>query len=1564
MHGLGRPAGRRLVGLWSTLAAILLCCITAAQLRGQQLPQAESWTPEQSLLVRTPKDPQLAALIDEAGSLIENQQYDAAIDLLQGILEDGGDHFRIASGRPESSTLDYAETLLRQLPPDAAEIYRRRYDPAAEQQLNSARSRGQIAEMLNVARLYPLTVAAREARHVAAEAAFDQGETALAARIWKRQLADTAPSEERTKLLLKICQAWTLAGQPDAAATEMQELSQLAQSMPLDYAGQKLTPPSAPDSAWLNKVFGPIPALVPRQGDDWRISGGLPRRWGVGSAVSPVQRGSWTYPLIDRYDTFTEGRDATFRGLLKGIEKPRQHADHQGQVQLSPIVVGSPLIVGDTVLVAGVGSVKALDSRTGAIRWSGVVRDDTFLYWSWRNYEEKDVNGTHDRLVDLYLGQRSWINQTAASLASDGKQVYAISGTGMVGAHLRNMFVRNGVQQSPGELVPPSENRLLAYDISTGLLRWEAGGPPVVSDFNPSGAAPHDEKPLAGAFFLGAPLPVDGQLLVLAEDHGQIRVFSLSPESGEEQWSLPLLNPNASIANDDTRRMFGLSPAYAGGLLICPTGEGTVVAVDPIYRRVVWTHQFHHPVESVDPRAFAMMRFQRNRVGGESPLLQLLQQRRWLETAPILTAGRIIWAPPESQQLICLEFETGKPLWQVPRGDGLFIATCTERHCLIVGERSLQAVRLSDGKIAWSQEIQKPTGRGVVTAGQYILPVSTNELISIDLRSGRILARSSIDPAYRAGALVAARGQMIMQTTSEIVGLQPLSHLTEEIAQQLESAEFRARALSEQGEILMFQGKANEAESVLRASLEIQESAPTRRLLAWSLLDRLKSDYTASRDMVPELKQMITDGDQLALLLRLHAAGLEAAGDRTAAFQEYLNLIRTIPPSESMVELSSGHLVREDRWLRGRLTDLYDSSSESQRESMRQMWSNLASQLSESNRPQLAAILGIELAPELYLELAQSNRLDSFMTQRVYWNLSESRDPALNGVAIHSLIKHELSLQRSTFIGPLLNRLRHELAGSQIEAGVNGTKLLEQLVDDKDFQKIVATLSATDSTPQVNVNMSGGVLQQRDVIPVLGTRRGPYADWQFTLEKNPGQSAHCCDASGRTRHTLNLDVLGERNLRPVRYVQTDSQLVMLVFRDRFVVISPMDQGGNQNQFHTRAMATLTPQPLPLERQQREFESKPGVRDALYPNGNDSYFGNVGPLAFDTLCYQSGDEIFAISPHLKDRKVLWRKSGVPPGSEICADEHYVILIPPLEGKMMVLRSADGVQIAERALPAGLVERQRADWGRYFLVQRNENGLTGGKNQDTDTNARPTQTTWAMYDPVTNRDAWSQTFPAGTRWSPVDGGDLAFLDPAGTIHLIDDQTGASLWSTPAVSHIEPSSGFTVASDAERLYLHVAGPVQPTQPEIREYIHPTNTSLVHVNGAIVAMDRLAGKMVWTRDVEQQLFRASVPVGSGLLGYSAQRRIEKTDAKRETASNWLLFLNRRTGETVLERTNARAGVGDGWARPSAGVMLLRISGQDFRLTWEVDPETQGPSAVPEQEEPQETPADDIKMQ
>src|SRR6185503_13024 len=150
--------------------------------------------------------------------------------------------------------------------------------------------------------------------------------------------------------------------------------------------------------------------------------------------------------------------------------------------------------------------------------------------------------------------QRIWQDHTFGEVSSDGRQVYVIDDLGF--APLPNVnqtpvFIGRGGRGIPNPGTAKPYNLLVALDLAKqGYQVWAVGG------------TTGDNPALAGAFFLGAPLPVGDQVYALAEFSGEIRLLCLDARTGNLEWKQPLATiENFSITNDPSRRLAGASPS-------------------------------------------------------------------------------------------------------------------------------------------------------------------------------------------------------------------------------------------------------------------------------------------------------------------------------------------------------------------------------------------------------------------------------------------------------------------------------------------------------------------------------------------------------------------------------------------------------------------------------------------------------------------------------------------------------------------------------------------------------------------------------------------------------------------------------------------------------------------------------------------------------------------------------------------------------------------------------------------------------------------------------------------
>ena len=314
--------------------------------------------------------------------------------------------------------------------------------------------------------------------------------------------------------------------------------------------------------------------------------------------------------------------------------------------------------------------------------------------------------------------QRLFNDLTYGTLSSDGRYVFDIedawptAGQAARGQPI-NAMVRRGMGW-PGGLAEQATlcNRLAAYEIRTGKLKWQMKGLPGQGDQAP-----------AELFFLGPPLPLTGQLYVLAEVQGEIRLLAIEAATGNLLWSQQLAAAEQGFLQEPMRGWAGVSPSYADGVLVCPTSSGAIVGVDLATRTLLWGYQYAQNPGRGGRRPFGMMGF-RGRYGG-------LAMLRTSDADACIVDGRVVANPFESDSLHCLSLSDGKVLWKCPRQDDLYVACADAEKVVLVGRHAVRALRLADGQPAWDgrmvelPENSSPSGRGFSAGSSISCPWAT-----------------------------------------------------------------------------------------------------------------------------------------------------------------------------------------------------------------------------------------------------------------------------------------------------------------------------------------------------------------------------------------------------------------------------------------------------------------------------------------------------------------------------------------------------------------------------------------------------------------------------------------------------------------------------------------------------------------------------------------------------------------------------------------------------------------------------------------------------------------------
>jgi outer membrane protein assembly factor BamB len=174
------------------------------------------------------------------------------------------------------------------------------------------------------------------------------------------------------------------------------------------------------------------------------------------------------------------------------------------------------------------------------------------------------------------------------------------------------------------------------------------------------------------------------------------------------------------------------TPVYAGGLVICATPGNRFVASDAAAGATVWSC----PIEPPDPpKKVEIFPGQARGPITIRPGSQLWEKDvskesdRWVATEVIVCGDRLLLTPVDAGSLYCADLKTGHLLWDSPRGDGLYVVAAGPDPALIVGQKSLRAIRVENGQPAWEQaaypDDAAAAGRGFLSGDRYALPLGS-----------------------------------------------------------------------------------------------------------------------------------------------------------------------------------------------------------------------------------------------------------------------------------------------------------------------------------------------------------------------------------------------------------------------------------------------------------------------------------------------------------------------------------------------------------------------------------------------------------------------------------------------------------------------------------------------------------------------------------------------------------------------------------------------------------------------------------------------------------------------
>lgn len=1468
----------------------------------------------------------------QAEQAIGQGRWAEAVPILGDILADPQNYaFQPEATEPLYRTIkSEAARLLEQMPPEGLQTYQTLYESRARAALEAAARRGDLEQLQAVVERFFFTRSGAEALYLVGRALLDRGQplqAALAARRLRRH--HQATEWEPTVSVLEAV-AWYGAGDLAAAESALRELAVRLPGQRFQWAGreEKLVFQPNGELAWLQEKLGLPKGEKPPQG--WLF---------VHANAAQDRSGELGMPYlwpVAHWPTCPEP-------LLEELACQIRRQFHE---ELQPALFRPhPLVVGNKVIFCTSTQLQAVDLKTGQIAWKAPIEDPLRLFLApYENrlepgrritapatsggnrqtdgkklsqilaalvfpsldifdgadseeeeWEERNLSA--ERLREILaegLQERFWADTGFGLLSTDGHRVYALED---VSFHFPVQFQRVVVtadgRRRPEPLLQKNYNLLVAYDLRTGKAVWELGGPPDVAGTK-----------LAGAYFLGPPLPLGGRVYAVALFEEQTCLFELAANTGQVLSQLPLSSPGPAepITQPAGLLARGIAlkegwpeqlpcrmAAYADGILVCPTAREQYVAVDLLGRRIRWIYE---AAQEEQEDLSWLGRF----VAVPAPIRRAYtawkqQNDRWLEAGIFIGEGHVVLSVPGSNKLICLRLEDGHRQWAVPRKDGLFVAAVAQGKVVVVGRESIWAVRLQDGQSAWPSGPvampagAMPAGRGYRNGPYYYLPLTTGEVAAFDLQWGRLVARSRSPQGLIPGNLVACNGVILSQDGDGLYWWESLEQRAKQTAARLVQSPHNVQALLEHAEVLLAQGEWKKCLDLLeQGKSALEQPGQVQRRFHQLLLAAVQDGFLLNPEgLVARLEQIQRLWGQTAeqpQLLELIAQAYHHQGQLEAAFDTYLRLLRQAPNLTQQYHwVNTAHKVRKDRWIAARLAELYQKATPPIR-------TRLDAKLAEWKQPnrqeEFVRYFGFHPdAQQVRLALAEQY-LHSGRLLEAEWLLQtvvEQAEEAQQAEAAVRLAQLYRKAGRYEAAAAVYRVLAGRWGERLCADGKTGRELLEALPAADPVRSLLSQPPPWPSTPPR--------------VETLSSKRGLRYTFLVSLGQRSSLLPPVVCRFDPNQHELQIQFASGRKLEPIRMARPPG--LAGVNHNLYTHCQGVQRGhmliswlgtmvAGVNLLSEPGQVLWTQPTMPTQLPHPMFA---GVLLARAPLRQAGPFLASQPLPLvvtsHMICFQREGKLVAVDPLVKeDQATVWTRTDLQDQADLFGDEELLFVTETGQEEALVLSSLDGRTLGKRRVPE--IKDRLLVQGRYVLCWR----------------PNPQSCQAMLVDPWTERLVWSRAFPPKSQpWILLEQGCLAVLAPSGAFMLLDLQTGQEVFQASLDPEPDLDSLVVLASNsqyiviANRSFEH-SGPI---------FFPPQMADTVPVHGRLSALDRQTGQVLWSTEVLQQRLRLGVPAELPILVFhnvSYKQTRNPKGALVQQIGESLLCVDTRTGTVV----------------------------------------------------------------
>ena len=1385
------------------------------------------------------------------------------------------------AGLLSKSVKSEAIRLLSELPAEGRRTLEVQFGVTARRELSEAIAAGDFERIGGVARKYLHTEAGYDAQALLAQYKLTQGHPLAAAGLLQNLLEFPAARQRYGPgLALATARVLRCAGNVKAAAMSLKQAASYFPGASLTISGQQV--PLDATTNWLEILSRDAQQeqtiVNMAAGNAWAVTGGSPERNATSQLSMPLPTERWVREI---HSSLPE---------KEAIERQAQVEIQKGRVLLPKFELR---MIGDLVLTKTTdASLLAIDFGTGVIKWP-LYFHNAPVQLSNLPYAEAGGNAP----LSDELQNRVWGSSAFGKFSCDAERLYFVSGSADHILSDESMFRVDQETQDSNFLEGASLQ-------AQGAIQWRIGGSTGV-----------DEPQLAGAYFLGPPLPYEGELYCVIDVRGETKLVVLDAATGKLRWKQQLVQSSNPLLRTDTeRRSQALSPTIADGVILCPTGVGAIVAVDLMSHGLRWgaTYNTH--------RGSANLTFRQRGAFGQGPEFSAAE-RRWQEPALIAQSGVVAVSPPESDEMFCRDIASGALRLAPQRRNAFrYIAGLRNNRLVVVGERQVAAIDLDSERPAWQREFPKGltlAGKGLWQSDSLLIPLTDNQLIHVSTEDGSVLDTAQV--AQPLGNLFAYKDQLLSVSASAVTAYYTRDALTAQVAERLAADAKDTWALNQQSQLALAQGNLAGALRALETSYELDpNSADTRYLLVDLLLDGLVTDFATFESLAHKYADIVEIGPQRFRFLQQLALGQIRSGQYLDAFKRLLSLIpqpgntfTTTTNRQRDISLEDGRQVDSDVWIATALARAYTAATPEDQREMRQLVAgelrSIENTMVPLRREKLRYLQWLPPAFDALIDLSQSllggneqTIAEQLLQAPLYAGDSAAKQTALKLLQRPALEDHAMAppmFGNSRFSTRQPRGLDAESTASDT-ADVANSDADSPQKHQAEWNQGLARMNASDESryqfgsrvdvmserygrPELSVALSSSMV-------VLRTGQG---DDRAHLEF-PGTASDGANG-GLTQATLRGGLLLiEKNSEIAAFdIYRNSTARAEAMLWRHSLYNP--GAGPSQPFSTPEISTVNTR-LGFNLNQREM---PGRQQAV-----------VGPLTPAGVVLQISDRVLMLDA-LTGREI-WSRGGYANRVQLTAVGLELAIVNPSAGMVQVVDCRDGGEVRRHMI--------RGDWIPWLsyngmLVDFSKSGVVP-----------PPPTTIRVWDGFSGEEQLRLDVPLGSCAQVCEGRYLVVLEPNSYLHYCDLQAPRSSYKRHTIQTELNVESIAVQRFENRLIvLSNSGRGRPAQED-----------MLPISGDVYAIDRQTGELLW--DKPGRLFDMQFPKSQPRQSpFMFVYRMQSQTAGEHRASVALIDL--RTGQLAYSNTSLALRASLGFAmnlRPQEQTIDVGLGARSLRFT------------------------------